>query len=191
MKYFSAVLIALALGSAMRAEDKEQPTVKGYEQPALLTSVGQAADVLIMKGLCLRAGVNVTLEKTATADSLKEYKALILVAGGSSKGLGAAKVDVSQEEKRCQALVDAAKKAKIPVIAFHIGGETRRGALSDGFNKLAADNAEALIVASDGDLDSLFLKTAEKNKARYIHIDKQIEAVDILKQLFPPEKKEE
>ena len=162
-----------------------------YEEPVLMTSIGQAADVLIMKGLCKRAAVDVTVKTMATTDSLEGFKALILVAGGSSKGLGAAKVNVKDELERGKKLIKAAKKAKLPIITFHIGGEARRGALSDKFNELAAEKAELIVVASDGDMDELFKKLADKNKARYIHIEKSFEAIAVLKELFPEVPEEE
>jgi len=165
--------------------------VKTYKQPVLLTSIGQAADILIMKGLCKRAGVEVSMQKLASADSLEGFKSIILVAGGSSKGLGAAKIDVSDEEKRGEVLIKAAKKAEIPILTFHIGGEARRGALSDGFNKLAAEGAELVVVAADGDKGELFSKTAKKNKARYIHIEKSFGAIAVLKEIFPAPEVEE
>lgn len=180
MHKITIFLILLFCTTLVYAED-----VKTYEQPVLLTSIGQAADVLIMKGLCKRAGVQVNMQKLATADSIAGFKCIILVAGGSSKGLGAAKIDVSDEEKRGVSLIEAAKKAKIPVLTFHIGGEARRGVLSDGFNKLTAEGAELVVVAADGDKDELFSKAAEKNKARYIHIGKSFDVIAVLEEIFP------
>jgi len=185
MKTISIILLVLVLSLNGFSGDLKADNVKSYEQPVLLTSIGQAADVLIMKGLCKKAGVDVQLIKQATGDSLAGFKAVIIVAGGSSKGLGAAKIDISDEEARGAQLVEAAKKAGIPVLAFHIGGEARRGALSDGFNKLAANSAELIVVAADGDMDKMFAKAAKKSKARYIHIDKKFDAIDVLKDLFP------
>ncbi len=177
---FSFLLLLAASATA----EENAPETEVYEQPALLTSIGQAADVLIMKGLCARAGLKVTEQKLATPDSLDGFKSLILVAGGSSKGLGAAKIDVSDEEERGKKLIKAAKKADIPVLTFHIGGEARRGALSDPFNKLAGEGAEVILVSADGDTDNLFKEIAEENEARYIHVDGYIDVVGALKELY-------
>jgi len=81
-------------------------------------------------------------------------------------------------------MLKAARKAKIPVLVFHIGGEARRGALSDRFNKLAAQGGTMIIVASDGDDDGLFKNAAKKNKAEYRHIKKSFESIGVLKELF-------
>ncbi|MBT7615813.1 MAG: hypothetical protein HN590_00860 [Calditrichaeota bacterium] len=182
MRHIAILLICLFLAPALFAEEN-----KTYKQPVLLTSIGQAADILIMKGLCKRAGVENTMLKLAIADSIKDYKCIILVAGGSSKGLGAAKIDVSDEERRGKELVLAAQEAGIPILTFHIGGEARRGVLSDGFNKLAAEGAELIVVASDGDKDKLFRKAADRNHARYIHIEKSFGGIEVLKELFAAE----
>ncbi len=155
-----------------------------YDQPVLLTSVGRAADVLILKGLCARAEIDFRYCPGATADSLGQCCTLLLVAGGSSKGLGAAKVDVDVELSRVKALVKAARKSEIPILTFHIGGEARRGALSEPFNKLAAEVAELVVVVKSGDEDDFFRKTTDKNQAGYISIDKQIDVVGVLKEIF-------
>ena len=155
-----------------------------YPQPVLLTSVGQAADVLIIKGLALRCGLKLEYKPAATADSLGDCKTLLLVAGGSSKGLGAAKIDPEVELKRVKGLTKAAHKAGIPILVYHIGGDARRGALSDPFNELAAEEGMEIVVVSSGDEDGFFKKVAEKNKAKYITIDKSIEVMDVLKRQF-------
>jgi len=181
--YRSIIVILLAAG-ALFAEDKPVEP-KTYLQPALLTSCGQAADVQILKGLCARAGVDVKYRALASGDSLSDVKAVMIVAGGSSKGLGAAKADAGAEETRIKGLVKAAQKAKLPIIVFHVGGEARRGALSDPFNKLAAEAGEVLIVGKEGDQDGFFKKIAEKSKARYILIENAAAVPVILKELFP------
>jgi len=185
MSLLSRSLLVILVGAgALFAEDKPA-TPKTYLQPALLTSCGQAADVQIIKGLCTRAGVEVKYRALANGDSLADVKTVIIVAGGSSKGLGAAKADAGAEETRIKALVKAAQKAKLPVIVFHVGGEARRGALSDPFNKLAADAGEVLIVGKDGDEDGFFKKIAEKSKARYIPVENASGVPVVLKELFP------
>lgn len=170
--------------------DQEIPEKIVYKEPVLLTSVGQAADVLIMKGLCLRAGIEIQVKNLATSDSLEGVKTLILVAGGSSKGLGAAKVDVSDEKSRVTELTETARKLNIPILTFHIGGEARRGALSDPFNLQAAEAAELIVVAGDGDQDGFFEENSKKRQAQYIHVEKSFDVIDVLKDIFA-EKKED
>lgn len=185
MKHLNLILTFLIILPACHAADADTSRKSPvYDQPVLVTSVGQAADILIMKGLCKRAGLDAAIANLATSDNLPGYRTLILVAGGSSKGLGAAKVDVSNEESRVRKLIKAAHKAEIPVITFHIGGKARRGALSDPFNKLAAEDAELLVIAADGDFDGMFIKISEKKKSTYLHVEKTIDIIGVLKEKF-------
>ena len=180
------IIVAITLFTAVSVvgADQDAPAAKVYEEPVLLTSVGQAADVLIMKGLCLRAGIDIQVKNLASVDSLEGIKTLILVAGGSSKGLGAAKVDVSDEKSRVAELTEAARKLNIPILTFHIGGEARRGALSDPFNLQAAEAAELIVVAGDGDEDGFFKENARKKQAHYRYVDKSFYVIEVLRELF-------
>ena len=180
-------LLAFILSvSGASAVDGEEPVAlqSVFSQPVLLTSSGQAADVLIMRGLCLRAGISVVYAPQADRDSLEGIATLILVAGGSSKGLGAAKIDPVMEKKRVKGLVKAAGRAKIPLLMFHLGGAARRGALSDPFNKLASADADVLVVVASGDSDGFFKQIAENNEAQYVSVEKQIEIVELLQGMF-------
>ena len=182
------ILAALPVLSSPVIAADQPDSLRTYQQPALLTSCGQAADVLIIKGQCARAGISIKYRPTATADSISDVKCIIIVAGGSSKGLGAAKADASHEEERIKKLLKAAKKEGLPVIVFHTGGEARRGALSDPFNRLAAEGAELLVIAKDGDADGFFRKIADKSKARYIPISDLTGVIGVLQTLFPKPK---
>ena len=178
------ILVMLLLPACLSgAEEVEQPTVI-YKQPIVLTPAGQSAEGFMIRTMCVRLGIDVKYMPMATPDSLENCGTLLFVAGGSSKGLGAAKVDVKDEEVRISKLIKAARKAKIPVLTIHIGGKARRGALSDDFNEIAAEAAELIIVRSDGDADEFFKKIAAKNKAKYISIDQTAEVMGVLKNLF-------
>lgn len=178
----SFYILFLVFAFTLQAVSEE--TNLTYSEPVLLTSVGQAGDIFIMYGLCKRAGIEVTRMNLATEDSLGNFKTVILVAGGSSKGLGAAKIDVKSETKRGEKLVEACKKKNIPILTFHVGGESRRGVLSDPFNIIAAKAGNFIVVSSDGDKDELFKKIADKNEIIYKHVEKNIEIVPMLKEIF-------
>ena len=112
--------------------------------PAILTSIGQSADVDIANTLCTKAGIEVTMNKNITgADLPDDCKTLILAVGGSSKGLGAAGIDADQELARTDALISAAKEKGIIVLALHTGGSARRGTLSDSFITPAFQGCDA------------------------------------------------
>ena len=139
--------------------------------PAILTSIGQSADVDIANTLCTKAGIEVTLNKNITGDELPDdCKTLILAVGGSSKGLGAAGIDADQELARTDALIAAAKEKGITILALHTGGSARRGTLSDSFITPAFQGCDAAIVVSEGDSDGLMagILAANGTPATYV-----------------------
>lgn len=126
-----------------------------FEQPILITSIGQSADAQMVKALAERNGLKYTYEVAAKPEMVGEAKTLMLVIGGSSKGMGAAGVNQSQEEERAKALIAKAKEKNIKIIAMHVGGSARRGDLTDRFIPLMS-NANYSIVVIDGDKDKAF-----------------------------------
>lgn len=133
------------------------------EQPALITSIGQSADAQMVKALATKAALKFEFSPLATEAQIPAgTKTLVAVIGGSSKGLGAAGIKAADELARAKALVAKAKAEKLKVVALHVGGEARRGALSDGFIKEIAPQADLLIVVEEGNKDGLFTQIAAK-----------------------------
>lgn len=132
------------------------------EQPILLTSVGQSADVEMVKVMVEKNGLTCTMKNLASSEDLGENKTLLLAIGGSSKGLGAAGIDADQEIARVKALIEAADAKGMSIIAVHIGGEARRGELSDKFIAPCFEKADYAIVVKDGDKDGLMNGLAAK-----------------------------
>ncbi len=183
MKNIIAICLLILISTDAWAEDSEEK-LYAYDQPVLISPAGQSAEGFMIRTICRRLGIEVRYTPQATADSLNGAKTLMLVAGGSSKGLGAAKVDEKDEMNRIKSLVKAAQKAKMKIVTFHIGGKARRGPLSDGFNGLAAEGAELIVVKKPGDDDSFFKKIADKNSADYKLIEQPAEIMTILKEMF-------
>ena len=159
------------------------------KQPILITAAGQSADILMVKILAQKAGLQFSMEKLATPEMLKDIASLIIVSGGSTKGLGAAKIDKDQELDRVQKLIDAAKKANIAIITMHMGGKARRGKLSDEFNLLAAENSDCLVVVQSGDEDQFFSNIANEKKISISLVEKIVDAQGVLKNIFKGEEK--
>jgi hypothetical protein len=141
-----------------------QVLAAAYATPAVITSAGQSSDVLLAKQMFAKAGVSARVSEKLTADSLKGVKSLVLVLGGSSKGLGQAKGGTDQELARVKALLQKAKAAKIPVMALHIGGESRRGPLSDPFISPVAGQCDQVVVLAGGNKDKLFTRLTQTNR---------------------------
>jgi len=179
-------IILLSLISFCFAQEADKSTFSAQD-PVLLTSAGQSADILMLKILAKKASLDFTLDKTATPEKVEKFKSLIVVCGGSTKGLGAAKIDKEEEYARAEKIMDNAKKNKIPVIVAHLGGKSRRGALSDYFNKLAANKADHLIVVKGGDQDGFFSNIAKENKVSIDLTEKIVLIKELLKKIYAKE----
>ena len=150
----------LFCGAALNAQ--QSAGIAFADKPIVLTSVGQSADIEMIRVLLNRAKIPFTADAQLQANALSaDDKTLILVIGGSSKGLGAAGISTEDEMKRSQALVKKAHDLGMKIIAVHVGGEARRGSLSDAFIKFAVPEADFVIVVSDGDKDGLFTNLAK------------------------------
>jgi hypothetical protein len=160
MKRMIVLVIAVAL--AVPAAWSQGYALKApiAQKPALLTSVGQSADVEMVKVLLERAGVPHKMNAQAKAADLAASgaKTLIVVVGGSTKGLGAAGISAEAELDRSKALIAEAKKLRMTIIGLHVGGEARRGELSDKFIKAAVPDCDYVIVVESGDKDGFFGK---------------------------------
>jgi hypothetical protein len=121
-------------------------------------SVGQSPDAMMVRVLLKRMKVdsdyNAMLQKT----ELDGQKVLIAVVGGSSKGLGAAGIDKEQEMARAREVFGEAKAKGIRILIMHVGGEGRRGELSDFFVNDAVPFGEKIIVVRGGNDDGIFDK---------------------------------
>lgn len=154
------------------------------ETPVLLTSVGQSADVEMVKSMLGKTDIEFTDNNLATEADLGDAKTLILAVGGSSKGLGAAGIDADEEIKRVSALIDAAKSNGVKIIAIHIGGEARRGELSDKFIKPSFENADYAIVVESGDSDNMMRDIAKDNGYKIDIISQMTDTITKLEEVF-------
>lgn len=151
---FRFLVVALVLCMVMLGSTAA--LAANFSGPVMITSVGQSADGQVVQVLARRAGIEVNYDSTMASDAAGNYKTVIMVIGGSSKGLGAAGINQQQEEARAQALINAAKNAGTKIIAMHVGGAERRGDLTDNFVRIVNPAADLTIVVGDGNNDGLF-----------------------------------
>lgn len=181
----SAAPAASTPAASAAATDLTEISAGMCQTPAILTSIGQSADVDIANTLCSKAGIEVTMNKSITGDELPDdCKTLILAVGGSSKGLGAAGIDADQELARTDALIAAAKDKGITILAMHTGGSARRGTLSDSFINPAFEGCDAAIVVSEGDADGLMSGILAKNSTPATYIENTAGALGALQTAF-------
>jgi hypothetical protein len=170
----SSALLALCLASSGQK----------YEQPILISSAGQSADVKLVQMLVQRQKLNSKTVLMATQADLKDIKTLLIIPGFSSKGLGAAGVSQQQEMDRVKALITAANTMKIPIIMVHVGGNARRQGQSDAFNKLVSENSKYMIVVRQGDEDGFFSAISKSKGLPLILVDKISETETPIANLF-------
>ena len=144
------------------------------DKPAVLTSSGQSADIEMVKVLLDRAKVPYKLDARIAAPALAGSggKSLVVVLGGSSKGLGAAGISTQAELDRTKALIAEAKKQGFKIIGLHVGGEGRRGDLSDKFLTDTVPACDYVIVVADGNKDGLFTKLTGNGKIPLDSVEK-------------------
>jgi hypothetical protein len=150
----------------------------------MITSCGQSPDALIVKVLCGREKIKVAYEPALKPENLKDVGSLLIVLGASAKGLGEAGINESQEMERASAILDEAKKQGLGIIGIHVGGESRRGALSSKFIELAAPRTDMLIVTSDGNKDGRFTEISEENGIPLVVVEKTVEVGKELKRIY-------
>lgn len=155
-----------------------------FEQPVLITSAGQSAEVQLASVLAKRAGLTAALSKSAAADDLIGKKTLILVLGASMKGLGAAGLEVKEEKERVKSLIKAALDKNIPILSLHLGGEARRGQLTDDFINIFLPFSKKVIIVKSGNKDGIFTRICSKNNIPLIEVDRTVDALKPLKETF-------
>lgn len=132
-----------------------------YAAEVAITSVGQSSDGMMVKVLMKKLKIEPDYDAMMKPEALTNQKVLIAVVGGSSKGLGAAGINKDDEKARGQAVIEAAKKKNMKIIVMHVGGEGRRGDLSDMFITAVTKFGDRVIVVKSGNADKIF----DKNKA--------------------------
>lgn len=172
--------VALALAPPLQAQS---PSFQG---PLLLTSAGQSPDLQLAGVLARRAGVEHTVAALAATADLGSAKALGLVLGASLKGLGAAGIDTNKEKERVRALLAEARRRNIPVLVFHLGGEQRRGQLTDEMVVEYFPAARWALVVRSGNQDGLFTRLARERNVPLHEVDRTADGADILKRAFQP-----
>jgi hypothetical protein len=188
MKRPSRAALALLLLSSALAAAAQAYTLKApiASRPAFLTSVGQSADIEMIKVLLDRAKVEYKSDPLAkpAAIAASGAKTLILAIGGSSKGLGAAGVSAEAEIERAKAAIAEAKRLGMKVIGVHVGGEARRGELSDKFVQAALPLCDYVVVVAEGNKDGLFTKLCAAGKIPLDSVDKISKAGDPIAKAF-------
>jgi hypothetical protein len=177
----SSVVMLLA-GTALGQQ--KVPAGVSFSLPVAMTCPGQAPEGELVKILFNRLKTKVNYDSSMEPKELAGNKTLIIIIGGSGKGLGAAGADIQDEMKRAEALIAEAKKQNMKLMGIHIGGEDRRGPASAKFIDVVTPKMNYLVVREDGNNDGVFTKIANDNKIPLTLIKQTQDLSDILKQVF-------
>lgn len=154
------------------------------ELPVLITSAGQSMDLRVVQILLEKEEIPCKAEAHLTAEELADCRTLLVVLGGSAKGLASADISEEEEIERVRGLIVAAEEKNMTVIALHIGGSSRRGEVSDRFIPDALRAADAAIILSEGDSDGMMRRIVEDEGIPTVYIEKQTDAAKPLIRLF-------
>jgi hypothetical protein len=174
--WFMAAMLAMSVWAG--------PVDFKAEMPMAITSCGQSLDAETVSLLAKRNKLEHTFNNVLTASDLKATKTLVIAMGGSAKGLGEAGIDEKGELARVSALLDLAKKNKVKVVAVHVGGDSRKGALSDKFIDPVVAKADFMIVTEDSDKSGSFTSAAQARKIQIAVVKKSVDVGKALKDIF-------
>lgn len=155
-----------------------------YKQPVFVTSFGQSTDAAMLDTVMKRIGVNYVYNATATADTIKGYKTIIIAVGASTKGLGAAGISEADETARAKAIMEYINTNDVEVICCHIGGSARRGTLSDLYSDMVMEKASLIVLKEDANFDYKFTKYAEEHNKPISLIYATKDALTVFTEIF-------
>lgn len=178
------VILWLLLFVIFLPSAKGQETAGIFEEPLLITSAGQNAEVQIAAVLAKRAGLDYSISKLAAPGELDAVKTLVFVLGTSLKGLGAAGLDMEKERARVLDLAADAQKKHILILCLHLGGEVRRGQQTDDLVSEILPLARMLIIVRSGDADGFFSRICQRHNIPLVHVEKAADAQRPLQQAF-------
>jgi hypothetical protein len=179
----AALLFAVTI-LAGSASAQKVPAGVSAELPVAMTCPGQAPEGQLVKLIFGRLKTPIKYDPFMEPKEIAGSKTLIIILGGSGKGLGSAGVNLQDEMKRADALVAEANKQKIKLVGVHSGGEDRRGEVSTKLIDLVAPKMSYLIVREDGNKDGLFTKLSSERKIPLTLIKGTQELSDVFKELF-------
>jgi hypothetical protein len=178
--YWIILLLALTYGSGAIALAQET-----FSKPGMITSIGQSSDIAIIKALLnTKLKLDLEVNPVAKAGDLGSVKTLVIVLGSSTKGLGAAGIDMDQESTRTKALLKAARDKGIRVLAMHVGGEARRGKGTNDLIELVVPESQHVVVVASGNKDKLFNTLAAKRGIPVSEVPSLAAAGDAVRSLF-------
>jgi len=94
------------------------------------------------------------------------------------------RIDKEQELERAAALIKEIKERKIKLLAMHIGGDARRGILSDLFLDAVIPYGDHIMIVESANMDNYFTLISKEKNIPLEMVDKILEAGELLKKIF-------
>ncbi len=195
-------ILTLSAGTVVM-EAALQAELPKTELPVLITSCGQGSGANMIKVLFLKLKLQVEppayeMNPIATAEDLKKakengtpFKSVIIGMEASLKGMGAAGIDIEDEIERASQLIQEARTQGLTIIGAHITGIKNRAqgaAPGDNSDELSIDAiapiSDLLIINKGGNEDSRFTIISQEKNIPMILVEKNIELLIKLKELF-------
>ncbi len=173
LKYCLLVMLFITLATA--------PSLAAESSDILITSIGQSADARMINVLATRHEIEMVYDQLAKPEMIKDYKIIIAVVGGSSKGLGAAGINQEDEIARTKLLLQEIQAQQVKLLVMHVGGEARRGALSDAFLDEIVPYADHLIIVKSGDMDGYFTNISREKEIKMEVVEKIVDTGELVK----------
>ena len=153
------------------------------QAPMIVTTCGQSPGAVMLNMVAVQSGFTSASDNSLTAETLdtSAYKTLVVTAGTSMKGMGAAGTDVDTEIERCTALMQAAKDAGMVVVGAHIEGRARRTDNSDEKSiEAVMGMADVILVVEDSDSDGFFTDYAAQNNKPLIKVSEALDIASVI-----------
>jgi len=177
---------------AAEAETEAEEAELIAEEPMVVTTCGQSPGSLMAQQLARREGITAERQDLLTVDYLIEkheagegFRTLMITIGTSGKGLGAAGIDMADEEARINALIEEARNQGMVVIGGQIEGEERRVDRGDERSmEIVAPQVDILIVHVGANKDNYYTDLAEEKGLPIYYIEGTMQTAEPLRQIF-------
>ena len=136
------------------------------DKKVYLTSIGQANDLLIFDDL-YKNSFDYEIDMLLTPDNIDEGSIVFIFVGCSIKALEESSLSLSEERNRANELINGSKNGKYEIIAFHLGGNSRRGSTSDSFIQMVFSSSIFNIFQATGNEDGFLANTSVDNNIPY------------------------
>lgn len=154
--------------------------------PLVVTSCGQSSDAFTVSLFSRRARLEHSYDPVLAPEKVPGVRTLVIVIGGSVKGLAEAGTDQRTELQRMARVIEEAKRHGVTLVGVHVGGEARRGSISDPFIDLVVPRVDRLVVTEAGNRDGLFTRASRQHGIPLTIVAQPAEVVRELRALVPP-----